>query len=216
MNRMDRYEDNSNELESKFTRINKNKELYTDVYLNNVYVDLNNLENVMKKVDDNIQNNTKIVHENEVHVSYQYEEKIYDIKELVENAIKNKTDDNVKRSLESRVNDLELDNLIDSLVKNQDKNDNLDVNVLTDLLPTNDNTELIPPLLEPILENSISKEENTNNLNKDTLKMAFNKNDLENDIIGSSNKNKKIVISIVVFIILVIISVIILFFLKVF
>ena len=46
--RMDRYNENDTTSEVLKTRTNKNQELYTDVYMNNVYVDINNLKNVMK------------------------------------------------------------------------------------------------------------------------------------------------------------------------
>ena len=39
--RMDRYENDLCENTSKQTRTTKNQELYTDVYLNNMYVDIN-------------------------------------------------------------------------------------------------------------------------------------------------------------------------------
>ena len=51
--RMDRYEDPSKNNDEKTTRLNKNQELYTDVYMNNVYVDIDNLKDVMKEDEDN-------------------------------------------------------------------------------------------------------------------------------------------------------------------
>ena len=44
--RMDRYDED--EVKERVTRTNKNQELYTDVYLNNAYVDISDLKEVLK------------------------------------------------------------------------------------------------------------------------------------------------------------------------
>ena len=62
--RMDRYNENDTTSEVLKTRTNKNQELYTDVYMNNVYVDINNLKNVMKE-DDEKTVDLKLVKENQ-------------------------------------------------------------------------------------------------------------------------------------------------------
>ena len=42
--RMDRYNEETPKDDNYKTRTNKNQELYTDVYMNNVYVDFDNLK----------------------------------------------------------------------------------------------------------------------------------------------------------------------------
>ena len=143
--RMDRYEDANKLNDIKSTRTNKNQELYTDVYLNNVYVDLNNLKEVMEENDDKEIENIKLVRDVKP-VSYSYEDKNYDINEIIEEVIKNKKDDNIKRIEESSKN----------------KEDDEEKELLSDLLPSSDNTSVIPPLEEPLnaleVENRIQEE----------------------------------------------------------
>jgi len=153
--RMDRYEDLLYENNLKQTRTTKNQELYTDVYLNNVYVDIKDLKDVVKTSEDE-KEEVKLVKE-DIGNNYTYEDKVYDINILLEEAIKNKKDDNLKRSLDKRVDDLDLRNLIESINENQkqkeiieekEQNDNL----LTDLLPENNDTLTTIPLAEPVLD----------------------------------------------------------------
>ena len=159
--RMDRYEDETQENNSKQTRTNKNQELYTDVYLNNVYLDVNDLKDVVYENNEQKEevNKTK----EEFINNYTYEDKVYDINNLVKDAIKNKKDDNLKRSLDKRVDDLDLKNLIESINETKEQKADLKVkeeheineqsdNLLTDLLPENKDTIMMEPLAEPILD----------------------------------------------------------------
>ena len=148
--RMDRYNENDTTSEMLKTRTNKNQELYTDVYMNNVYVDINNLKNVMKE-DDEKPVDLKLVKENKV-IDYTYEDKIYNINNLIEEAIKNSSQDNLKRSIDTKVDDMEIDSLIESINENKESEKNPNDLLLADLMPSNDNTSVIPPLDEPILE----------------------------------------------------------------
>ena len=148
--RMDRYNENDTTSEVLKTRTNKNQELYTDVYMNNVYVDINNLKNVMKE-DDEKTVDLKLVKENKV-IDYTYEDKIYNINTLIEEAIKNSSQDNLKRSIDTKVDDMEIDSLIESINENKESEKKSNDLLLTDLMPSNDNTSVIPPLEEPILE----------------------------------------------------------------
>ena len=150
--RMDRYNENDTTSEVLKTRTNKNQELYTDVYMNNVYVDINNLKNVMKE-DDEKTVDLKLVKENKV-IDYTYEDKIYNINTLIEEAIKNSSQDNLKRSIDTKVDDMEIDSLIESINENKESEKKSNDLLLTDLMPSNDNTSVIPPLEEPILETS--------------------------------------------------------------
>ena len=148
--RMDRYNENDTTSEVLKTRTNKNQELYTDVYMNNVYVDINNLKNVMQE-DDEKTVDLKLVKENKV-IDYTYEDKIYNINTLIEEAIKNSSQDNLKRSIDTKVDDMEIDSLIESINENKESEKKSNDLLLTDLMPSNDNTSVIPPLEEPILE----------------------------------------------------------------
>ena len=153
--RMDRYNDNEEVNESLKTRTNKNQELYTDVYMNNVCVDINNLKHFMQEDNDLKENeNLKLIKENKL-VDVKYEDKIYNINTLIEEALASKKDDNLKRSIDTKVDDLEINNLIESINENKKENEK-EVNdgLLVDLMPSDNNTAVIPPLDMPILEDS--------------------------------------------------------------
>ena len=162
--RMDRYNDSEEVSESLKTRTNKNQELYTDVYMNNVCVDINNLKHFMQEDNDLKENeNLKLIKENKL-VDVKYEDKIYNINTLIEEALASKKDDNLKRSIDTKVDDLEINNLIESINENKKENEK-DVNdgLLVDLMPSDNNTVVIPPLETPILEDSYQE----NKINKD-------------------------------------------------
>ena len=162
--RMDRYNDNEEVNESLKTRTNKNQELYTDVYMNNVCVDINNLKHFMQEDNDLKENeNLKLIKENKL-VDVKYEDKIYNINTLIEEAIASKKDDNLKRSIDTKVDDLEINNLIESINENKKENEK-EVNdgLLVDLMPSDNNTAVIPPIETPILEDSYQE----NKINKD-------------------------------------------------
>ncbi len=167
--RMDRYNENETTNDILKTRTNKNQELYTDVYMNNVYVDINNLKNVMKEEEEKPVD-LKLVKENKV-IDYTYEDKIYNINTLIEEAIKNSSQDNLKRSIDTKVDDMEIDSLIESINENKENEKKSNDLLLTDLMPSDDNTSVIPPLDEPILE--------TNNETIKNDDKAFDKNELE-------------------------------------
>lgn len=162
--RMDRYNDNEEVNESLKTRTNKNQELYTDVYMNNVCVDINNLKHFMQEDNDLKENeNLKLIKENKL-VDVKYEDKIYNINTLIEEALASKKDDNLKRSIDTKVDDLEINNLIESINENKKENEK-EVNdgLLVDLMPSDNNTAVIPPIETPILEDSYQE----NKINKD-------------------------------------------------
>ena len=161
--RMDRYNDSEEVNESLKTRTNKNQELYTDVYMNNVCVDINNLKHFMQEDNDLKENeNLKLIKENKL-VDVKYEDKIYNINTLIEEALASKKDDNLKRSIDTKVDDMEINNLIESINENKKENEK-DVNdgLLVDLMPSDNNTAVIPPLETPILEDSYQE----NKINK--------------------------------------------------
>lgn len=143
--RMDRYEED--EVKERQTRTTKNQELYTDVYLNNAYVDISDLKEVME--DTSTEREEQKVSKNEV-TSYSYEDKNYDIVSIIDEAIKKKGNDKIKRSLE---NDEDVENIIESINEIQ-REKNMDDTLLSDLMPDRD-TEVIPPLEKPILDTSI-------------------------------------------------------------
>ena len=172
--RMDRYNDNEEVNESLKTRTNKNQELYTDVYMNNVCVDINNLKHFMQEDNDLKENeNLKLIKENKL-VDVKYEDKIYNINTLIEEAIASKKDDNLKRSIDTKVDDLEINNLIESINENKKENEK-EVNdgLLVDLMPSDNNTAVIPPIETPILEDSY--QENKINKEKETLKINYDR-----------------------------------------
>lgn len=210
--RMDRYENIENNNETKQTRTNKNQELYTDVYLNNVYVDINSLKDVVKSDVEEKVEETKPVNSIK-EVNYNYEDKNYDINSLIEEVIKNKKDDKLKRSLDIGVNNLEIDSLIESINENQNKeqkNDKENEILLSDLLPSDDNTKVIPPLTEPILDtklidkNILEKEDEEESRDLEDSSMQ----DIQSDTSFVEEKNSKLkVILIIIFILIVVLIV---------
>ena len=206
--RMDRYNDSEEVNESLKTRTNKNQELYTDVYMNNVCVDINNLKHFMQEDNDLKENeNLKLIKENKL-VDVKYEDKIYNINTLIEEAVASKKDDNLKRSIDTKVDDMEINNLIESINENKKENEK-EVNdgLLVDLMPSDNNTAVIPPLDMPILEdsyqeNKINKDEkeldnqdekSINELDKDLNSVDDDKNSyiLEEDKLNTVDGDKK-------------------------
>ena len=144
--RMDRYEEE--ELDKNQTRTNKNQELYTDVYLNNVYVDIDNLKEVM---DDNENPKEEVKTSFQEPLNYNYEEKSYDIREIINDKLNNKEEDNLKRSLDKE--NEEINNLIQSISEN--KKDISSDTLLSDLMPDSNTTTIMPGLSEPIIDTSL-------------------------------------------------------------
>jgi len=156
--RMDRYEEDNND-SSKKSRADKNQELYTDVYLNNAYVDISEINEV---VNDNGEdyNNIKKKIETEP-INYSYQEKNYDINELISIAIEN-NNDNLKRSLEQTT---EIDNIIKTINENQLEKEK-ENNLLSDLLSDSDTTTIVKTLDTAITD---TKELDTSVIHKDEM-----------------------------------------------
>ena len=132
--------------------------------MNNVCVDINNLKHFMQEDNDLKENeNLKLIKENKL-VDVKYEDKIYNINTLIEEALASKKDDNLKRSIDTKVDDMEINNLIESINENKKENEK-EVNdgLLVDLMPSDNNTAVIPPIETPILEDSYQE----NKINKD-------------------------------------------------
>ncbi len=162
---MDRYSDEVLSVETK-TRTNKNQELYTDVYMNNVCVDIDNLKNVMKEDDYQPTEKLKLVKENKL-TDVTYTDKEYNINILIEEAIKNQKQDNIKRSIDTKLDDMEIDSLIESINENKESRENQSDDLLADLMPRSDNTLVIPPLASPILEGGYDDKVSDNTLSTD-------------------------------------------------
>ena len=156
--RMDRYEDDNVE-SSKKSRTNKNQELYTDVYLNNAYVDIKEINEVVNKEQEVVQEPKKKVETEPI--NYEYQEKNYDINEYIKEAIEN-NNDNLKRSLEQTT---EIENIIKTINENQ-LNKEKDNNLLSDLLADSDTTTIVEPLGNIITN---TKELDTSIIHKDEM-----------------------------------------------
>lgn len=205
--RMDRYEDIEKENDTKQRRTSKNQELYTDVYLNNVYVDVSNLKEVVSQEEEEESSKIKVVRENQP-VTYTYKEKNYDILSVLEEAMKNRTDDNLKRSLDGEVTNKELDSLIESINENQKQSEEpKKEDLLTDLMPSDENTTVIPPLEEPILDTSLLDASllEENKMSQDMLDLDITEKDLEVDdsFVESKNNKIKIILFITAFLLLI-------------
>lgn len=194
--RMDRYSDLEDENSKKQTRTNKNQELYTDVYLNNVYVDIDNLKDVV--LDNEKEEVVKKVNIEEIKTNYKYEEKEYDIRKIIEETIKNKKDDNIKRSY-SAVDDIEIANLIESINENikQEKIETKESDdLLSDLVTNNESTKVLPlenPISNEVLKEETKKEEKeVLETKKEIEEMGFN--ELVDEFKETSSKGKIILI----------------------
>ncbi len=143
--RMDRYEDEDKTNEEKATRLNKNQELYTDVYMNNVYVDINNLKDVMNEDEDKTLEIKKVKELN--FKDYTYEEKEYDIVKLVNDVINNK-EENIKGSFDFKSNEESIKNVLDSinLKAKEEKKKEQSEDLMGELMPSNDNTDVLPAI----------------------------------------------------------------------
>lgn len=214
--RMDRYEEDNIDI-SKKSRTDKNQELYTDVYLNNAYVDIEEINEVVND-KDKIEER-KVIDDSEM-ITYTYEDKNYDIVSLVNEAIKN-NEDNLKRSLEKTT---EIENIIKTINENQLEKEKED-NLLSNLLPDNDTTTVLEPLNTLITDTKmidtsvIHKDEMSNEIleslddevkkekkiEKDIEKEEDKESDLEVDesLKDETKTNKKIIFIIIGIILLI-------------
>ncbi len=203
---MDRYEDENTD-SSKQTRINKNQELYTDVYLNNAYVDINDIKEFTEEIENDKQDDIKI--NKEVITPYFYEEKNYDINDLINEAIKNRVDDNLKRNF---IEENDLNSIIES-INEENREKEKDDTLLSDLMPDHDTT-IMAPLEEPILDTSlidtsiIHKDDMSQDMVKD---LEVTKEDFEEEMDESfkneTKTNKKVIFIIIGILLLLVIIV---------
>ena len=169
--RMDRYEEENID-NSKKSRTDKNQELYTDVYLNNAYVDISEINEVVNEEKDVIDNNNS--KKGVLVLPYEYKEKKYDINDLILEAIA-KNDDNLKRSLEQTT---EIDSIIKTINENRLKKEK-DDNLLSSLLADSDTTTIMEPLGSII--------EDTKNYDTSIL----HKNEMSNELLDElTNENQ--------------------------
>lgn len=218
--RMDRYEDENKKTEEKATRLNKNQDLYADVYLNNVYVDIDKLPDVMNEDSDN-KLEVKKTKETDLSEYSNYEEKEYDIVKLVEEAIKNKdVEPNVKYDFESK--EEEIKNVIESINEKalEEQKAHEDDELMSDLMPTSENTDILPALeplpdttnvidhlSAPITDTSILElpDDTTTKVSLDML-TEINDEDMENDDSFMEEKSHKYMKIIVILIVILMIG----------
>lgn len=218
--RMDRYEDENKKTEEKTTRLNKNQDLYADVYLNNVYVDIDKLNDVMNEDSDN---KLEVKKQKEVNLSEYstYEEKEYDIVKLVEEAIKNKEEvPNQNYDFESK--EEEIKNVIESINEKalEEEKAHEDDELMSDLMPTSENTDILPALeplpdttdvighlSAPITDTSILElpDDTTTKVSLDML-TEINDDDMESDDSFAEEKSHKYIKIIVILIVILMIG----------
>lgn len=201
--RMDRYEENNNQVDNKATRTNKNQELYTDVYLNNVYVDLEELKEAMEENDDNLVENVKLSRDIKF-VNTSYEEKNYDINSILEEVIKNKKDDNIKRSLDINGSELEIANLIESIEENSKNTKELndEGDLLSDLLPSDDNTVVLPPVSEPLDINELKKVEKVKEKEENESLLDLEDDSSDDSFLEDEKSKAKVIIPIIIILVI--------------
>ncbi len=146
--RMDRYEDENKSNDESKTRITKNQDLYTDVYLNNMYVDIDKLTDVVRGEEETEE--IKKVKEINLSQYSNYEDKEYDIVKLINEAINNK-EEGSKSNFDFNSNEEEIKNIVSSInekVQEEEKSHE-DDELMADLMATHENTDILPAL-EPL------------------------------------------------------------------
>ncbi len=226
--RMDRYEEvnNENEKEEKvLSRIEKNHNMYNDVYNNSSYVDFNNVLNV-DEVKEELDEVNEETFENEL---VEYDEKNYNINDYIEKARENYHPDSDIRSLNNQ-EFIEVEDEISNLIEEIDKKDD-DEEFFSDLMGENEDTMVEGQLIkeedvtykkifsteffedEAKLEKALGSETMTElKLEEEGISNTFQ------DILGNegfSNKKKRniaiVFFSITLFILIVVIILVILF-----
>ena len=146
--RMDRYEDENKSNDESKTRLNKNQELYTDVYLNNMYVDIDKLTDVVRGEEETEE--VRKVKEINLSQYSNYEDKEYDIVKLVNEAISNK-EEIPKGSFDFNSNEEEIKNIVSSINEKVQEEEKMheDDELMADLMATHENTDILPAL-EPL------------------------------------------------------------------
>lgn len=220
--RMDRYEDDNLDALKK-SRTDKNQELYTDVYLNNAYVNISEINEISKE-DSEEEKIKKELDSKKIEIEpYTYEEKNYDINSIITEAIKNNSD-NLKRSLEETT---EIESIIKSINENQIKKEK-EENLLENLLPDSNTTSIIKPLDEAIVNTDnidtsiIHKDEMSDDMlktleieNKVESSKEHDYYDTDDSFKNETKSSKKIIFIIISIIILICIIIGLLIFKKI-
>ena len=165
--RMDRYKDfdektklQEEEKEEVLSRQEKNQDMYTDVYMNNTFVDINN---IFPKDEEDVKEKKEVIYKEE-----KYEEKSYDVNDYLKKAHEMHKDDNLKRNLDEKFE--EQEDQIRKLIKNIDEKDNIE-DIFNDLRGDNEDTliggklktdEFDSSIYEALMEDVLDlKKENT-------------------------------------------------------
>ena len=131
MSRMDKYNEKIDE--KMLSRTEKNKELYSDIYLNNTVVDLNSLLNDdIEEIDETIEKTKEFTHQ-----EVEFINKNYDLNDYIDSKRKDKVNDNLSRIIDPSIEliDNEISNILDNINKTT-----LEEDLFSDLLPDNENT----------------------------------------------------------------------------
>lgn len=236
--RMDKYHSNSS-----CSRSVRNKELYKDMYDNIQYSNIENVTTIEKTNEINIAQIQELLKEREQYkkrsavptrktpiVEKKYEERNYDIREILNNAKSNKVDDGESRSLRNtqynilkniNINDQTIDKVerIEKTLTNTQtlrsyNDDDLSLDMLSDLKSDGDTTVLNNKtnLLKEVAEAKDKYEDNDDGLDKSfyTSSLNFNEDDFEQlkDIQDSIDNNNKMIKILFFLLIVVIIAVI--------
>jgi len=155
--RMDRYEEKKEEVkeEKVLSRLDKNKDMYNEVYLNSSYVDLNNILNVDEANDVEVQ-------EENPTTKIEYQEKSYNVNDYLEKARENYHPDNDKRSLTDK-EFLDTEDEISKLIEKINEKEE-DSEFFSDLISDNENT---------MIEGQIASEEITEVTHKKLFSTEF-------------------------------------------
>ena len=200
--RMDKYNDNEEEKEEvPLKRTVINQDIYDDIYMNNKYVDINNIFDSNEEKEKSQETEKEVIN---------FEKKNYSIDDYLSKAHERLTPDSNVRNLDDKEfikQEGEISKLIESINKEEQEND-----FFSDLIGNNEDTMIEGQLQKEEVSftyeefrKTIYEEEKLNNvLGDETISNLELKEDEENhafrDIVGNTiSKKKKRKLSLIVF-----------------
>ena len=203
--KMSRIDMHDEVMEPRLSRIEKNQDLYKDVYLNNTLIDFNNANFMEEEIEELEPLNKKV----NIPAPIIYEEKNYDIDEYLKEAKEKRISDNLPRTLQNtdyevakvRDNKDEISQLIKTIEKKEKESD-----LFVELLPDNDHTVVTDPVDETKLDTPLVNSEVSSVTIEETVEKEFM------EVTKSNLKLKKLpfFICLASFILLIVVIVIIL------
>lgn len=206
MGRMDKYEEPKEEV--NYSRVNKNQDMYKEIYMNNTMIDLNNILVDAIKEEERVEEESRVI--------APYVPKNYDVNDYIKEARENRVSDNIPRSLDntdcevSKVKEKkdEISRLIESIEAKEKEGD-----FFMDLMPEDGEDTVVT---EPVDDEDIftSEEDITYEMDKtiedttNSFKAVISKKEQDDDK-NTKRDRLPLIVCISSFIVLVIVIIII-------